>query len=83
MPPTHRDVIVNAMVFVHQTMHKANDRLAARGGRTVAITPRSFLDFINQYVRHVLFSGPSFYFYVSSKLARSGKILLPVRCLFA
>ena len=60
MPPTHRDVIVNAMVFVHQTMYKANDRLVARGGRTVAITPRSFLDFINQYVRHVLFSGPSF-----------------------
>ena len=55
MPPTHRDVIVNAMVFVHQTMHKANDRLVARGGRTVAITPRSFLDFINQYVRHVCF----------------------------
>ena len=67
MPPTHRDVIVNAMVFVHQTMHKANDRLVARGGRTVAITPRSFLDFINQYVRHVLLSGPCFCVYVSPK----------------
>ena len=38
------------MVFVHQTMHKANERIVARGGRTVSITPRSYLDFINHYV---------------------------------
>lgn len=50
MPPTHRDVIVNAMVFVHQTLHTASDRVVARGGRSVAITPRSYLDFINHYV---------------------------------
>jgi len=51
MPPTHRDVIVNAMVFVHQTMHKASERVASRGGRSMAITPRSYLDFINHYMK--------------------------------
>jgi len=50
MPPTHRDVIVNAMVFVHQSMHKANERETARGAHTVSVTPRSYLDFINHYV---------------------------------
>jgi len=28
---------------------KANARLAKRGGRTMAITPRHYLDFINHY----------------------------------
>lgn len=50
MPPTHRDVIVNAMVFVHQSMHKLNERESAIGGQTVSVTPRSYLDFINHYV---------------------------------
>lgn len=34
------------MVFIFQ---KANARLAKRGGRTMAITPRHYLDFINHY----------------------------------
>ena len=38
--PTHRDAVVNAFVYVHQTLHKANARLSKRGGRTMAITPR-------------------------------------------
>jgi dynein heavy chain 1 len=38
--PTHRDAVINACVYVHQTLHKANARLAKRGGRTMAITPR-------------------------------------------
>lgn len=50
-PPSHRDVVVNAFVFVHQTLHRANERVAKRGGRTMAITPRHFLDFINHYVK--------------------------------
>lgn len=54
MPPTHRDVIVNAFVYVHQSMHKANERETARGAQTVAITPRSYLDFINHYVSDIL-----------------------------
>lgn len=38
--PSHRDAVINACVYVHQTLHKANARLAKRGGRTMAITPR-------------------------------------------
>ncbi|XP_028677485.1 cytoplasmic dynein 1 heavy chain 1 isoform X2 [Erpetoichthys calabaricus] len=47
--PTHREAIINGCVFVHQTLHQANNRLAKRGGRTMAITPRHYLDFINHY----------------------------------
>lgn len=63
MPPSHRDVIVNAMVFVHQSMHKANDREIARGVQTVAVTPRSYLDFINHYVSLTL----SEFFYLNKR----------------
>ncbi|KAJ3613107.1 hypothetical protein NHX12_019361, partial [Muraenolepis orangiensis] len=48
-PPTHREAIVNGCVFVHQTLHQANNRLSKRGGRTMAITPRHYLDFISHY----------------------------------
>ncbi|KAM9149649.1 LOW QUALITY PROTEIN: cytoplasmic dynein 1 heavy chain 1-like [Pangshura tecta] len=48
-PSSHREAIVNSCVFVHQTLHQANARLAKRGGRTMAITPRHYLDFINHY----------------------------------
>ncbi|KAF4518251.1 hypothetical protein B566_EDAN010397 [Ephemera danica] len=49
--PTHRDAVINACVYVHQTLHQANARLAKRGGRTMAITPRHYLDFINHFVK--------------------------------
>lgn len=48
---SHRDGVINAFVFVHLTLHKANKRLAKRGGTTMAITPRHFLDFINHFVK--------------------------------
>ncbi|OXA50597.1 Dynein heavy chain, cytoplasmic [Folsomia candida] len=47
----HRDAVINGFVFVHLTLHKANRRLAKRGGTTMAITPRHFLDFINHFVK--------------------------------
>ena len=47
----HRAAVVNAMVYVHQTLHKANARSIKRGGRIMAITPRHFLDFINHFVK--------------------------------
>ena len=50
MRPTHREAVVNAFVFVHQTLHEANARLSKRGGQVMAITPRHYLDFINHYV---------------------------------
>lgn len=48
--PSHREAVINAFVYVHQTLHQANERLAKRGGRVMAITPRHYLDFINHYV---------------------------------
>lgn len=49
-PSTHREAIVSAFVYVHQTLHQANDKLVKRGGRITTITPRHYLDFINHYV---------------------------------
>ena len=48
---SHRNAVINAMVYVHQTLHKTNQRTVKRGGRTMAITPRHFLDFINHFVK--------------------------------
>ena len=48
--PTYRDMVVNAFTFVHQTLHQANQRVQKRGGRTTAVTPRHYLDFINHFV---------------------------------
>lgn len=47
----YRQAIVNAFVYVHQTLHKASVRLAKRGGRQTTITPRHYLDFISHYVK--------------------------------
>ncbi|XP_050421392.1 dynein heavy chain, cytoplasmic isoform X3 [Adelges cooleyi] len=49
--PDYRSAVVNAFVYVHQTLHKANSRLVKRGSRTMAITPRHYLDFINHFVK--------------------------------
>ena len=50
LPLSHRDAVISAFVFVHQTLHQANARIARRGGRTMNVTPRDYLDFINHYV---------------------------------
>ena len=50
MSHTHRETVINAFVYVHQTLHQAKERLAKQGGRGMAITPRHYLDFINHYV---------------------------------
>ena len=51
LPPTHRDAVVNAMVFVHQSLYKCNAKIVKRAGHVMAITPRHFLDFIQHFVR--------------------------------
>ncbi|XP_052274955.1 cytoplasmic dynein 1 heavy chain 1-like isoform X3 [Dreissena polymorpha] len=51
LPPGHRDAVINAFVFVHLSLHQANSRLQKRGGRTMAITPRHYLDFINHFAK--------------------------------
>ncbi|ORY33069.1 putative motor [Naematelia encephala] len=51
MPPSQRFAVINAMVYVHQSMRNITARLAKRQGKYNHVTPRHFLDFINQYVR--------------------------------
>ncbi|KAK7504322.1 hypothetical protein BaRGS_00004626, partial [Batillaria attramentaria] len=49
--PSHREAVVNAFVYVHQSLHQANARITRRGGRITSVTPRHYLDFINHYVK--------------------------------
>src|SRR5205085_12692079 len=51
LPPIHRNAIVNAFVFVHQSLYEINAKLSKRQGRYNYATPRHYLDFINHYVR--------------------------------
>lgn len=51
LPTTHRDAMVNAMVHVHHSLHKFNDRLLKQQNKTTFLTPRHFLDFVAQYVK--------------------------------
>ncbi|CAI2172645.1 16667_t:CDS:10, partial [Funneliformis geosporum] len=51
LPPIHRNAIVNAFVFVHQSLYDINAKLSKRQGRYNYVTPRHYLDFINHYVR--------------------------------
>lgn len=43
-PPSHRQAVINAMVFVHQDMRKISSRLGKRQNKWNHITPRHFLD---------------------------------------
>ncbi|KAK1226991.1 dynein heavy chain [Marasmius sp. AFHP31] len=51
MPPVHRTAVINALVYVHASLHQINQRLSRRQGRYNYVTPRHYLDFINHYVR--------------------------------
>ena len=50
LPLSHRDTVVNSMVYVHHSLHQFNRRLYKQQGRTTFLTPRHFLDFVTQYV---------------------------------
>ncbi|WVQ73635.1 hypothetical protein IAR50_003215 [Cryptococcus sp. DSM 104548] len=50
-PPNHRQAVINAMVFIHESMKAVTTKLAKRQGKYNHVTPRHFLDFINHYVR--------------------------------
>ncbi|KAM9964742.1 hypothetical protein ACTFIW_004524 [Dictyostelium discoideum] len=50
IPPSHRDAVVSSLVYIHQTIGEANIRLLKRQGRQNYVTPRHYLDFINQVV---------------------------------
>ncbi|KAG2237733.1 dynein heavy chain [Thamnidium elegans] len=49
--PNHREAVVNALVYVHQSLYEINAKLSKRQGRHNYATPRHFLDFISHYVR--------------------------------
>lgn len=49
LPPSHRDVVVNAMVFFHHSLHYYTRRLHKQQNTMTHITPRHFLDFVAQY----------------------------------
>ncbi|KAI7869607.1 dynein heavy chain [Mucor mucedo] len=51
IPPSHRQAVVNALVYVHQSLYEINAKLSKRQGRHNYATPRHFLDFISHYVR--------------------------------
>ncbi|KAJ3331033.1 hypothetical protein HDU76_004259 [Blyttiomyces sp. JEL0837] len=50
LPISYRNAIINAFVFVHQSLYEVNAKLSRRQGRYNHVTPRHYLDFINHYV---------------------------------
>ncbi|KAI9703864.1 MAG: hypothetical protein M1836_007636 [Candelina mexicana] len=51
LPPTHREAVVNSMVYIHHSLHRFNMRLLKQQRRGTFITPRHYLDFVHQYVK--------------------------------
>ncbi|KAJ6102543.1 hypothetical protein N7486_004970 [Penicillium sp. IBT 16267x] len=50
LPASHRDTVVNAMVYIHHSLLRFNQRLQKQQGRSTFLTPRHYLDFVAQYV---------------------------------
>ncbi|KAJ0379023.1 Dynein heavy chain cytoplasmic [Colletotrichum chrysophilum] len=51
LPPTHRETIVNSMVYIHYSLQRFNAKLLKQQGKVTFLTPRHFLDFVAQYVK--------------------------------
>ena len=51
LPAKYRDAVVNAMVYVHHSIGRFNQRLFLQQGRISYLTPRHYLDFVSHYVR--------------------------------
>lgn len=51
LPPSHRETVVNSMVYIHYSLQRFNEKLLKQQGRVTYLTPRHFLDFLNQYVK--------------------------------
>lgn len=49
MPASHRDTIINAMVYIHYSIQRTNDRLEQQQGIVTYLTPRHYLDFVTQF----------------------------------
>ena len=50
-PPTFRDAVVNACIFVHKSVRSFARKTRKRVGLGTYITPRHYIEFINQYVK--------------------------------
>ncbi|KAL3472098.1 dynein heavy chain, cytoplasmic [Aspergillus californicus] len=50
LPASHRDAVVNSMVYIHYSLQRFNQRLLKQQGKTTYLTPRHYLDFVAQYV---------------------------------
>ena len=51
LPASHRDTVVNSMVYIHHSLHRFNKRLERQQNKATFLTPRHFLDFVAQYVK--------------------------------
>ncbi|KAK3936270.1 dynein heavy chain, cytoplasmic [Diplogelasinospora grovesii] len=51
LPPSHREAVVNSMVYIHYSLRRFNNKLLKQQGKVTFLTPRHFLDFVAQYVR--------------------------------
>ncbi|VDB92823.1 BgtA-20854 [Blumeria graminis f. sp. tritici] len=51
LPASHREAVVNSMVYIHYSLHRFNLKLLKQQGRVTYLTPRHFLDFVAQYVK--------------------------------
>ncbi|KAK3324626.1 dynein heavy chain, N-terminal region 1-domain-containing protein [Cercophora scortea] len=51
LPPSHREAVVNSMVYIHYSLQQFNAKLLKQQGRVTFLTPRHFLDFVAQYVK--------------------------------
>ncbi|KAH8912297.1 hypothetical protein BR93DRAFT_871202 [Coniochaeta sp. PMI_546] len=51
LPPSHRETVVNSMVYIHYSLHRFNAKLLKQQGKVSFLTPRHFLDFVAQYVK--------------------------------
>ncbi|KAL9625204.1 MAG: hypothetical protein Q9160_000606 [Pyrenula sp. 1 TL-2023] len=50
-PVSHRDAVINTMVYVHHSMQRFNTQLEKQQNRMTYLTPRHYLDFVSQYVK--------------------------------
>jgi len=50
LPASHRDAIINAMVYVHYTIQRLNLRIEKQHGKITYLTPRHYLDFVAHFV---------------------------------
>lgn len=51
LPPSHRETVVNSMVYIHYSLQRYNEKLLKQQGKVTFLTPRHFLDFVGQYVK--------------------------------